>query len=80
MLCEMFVVVWCVLICDVGGGMIDFMFVDVVLGDDGELIFMCVGVGNYLMFGGDNMDFVFVCLVELWLIEFGMWLLVVSLL
>jgi len=52
-----------VLVCDVGGGTTDFSLIKVEMAD-GQPQISRIGVGNYLILGGDNMDLALAHLVE----------------
>lgn len=45
-----------ILVCDIGGGTSDFTLIHVRRGDDGNVRFHRIAVGNHLMLGGDNLD------------------------
>lgn len=56
-----------VLVIDIGGGIIDFLLVEVIE-EEGNFVFKCIVVGEYILFGGDNMDFVFVYCLKMKLV------------
>ena len=54
-----------ILVCDVGGGTTDFSLIRAHAGgDDGELGFERIAIGEHLLLGGDNLDLALAVLVE----------------
>jgi DNA-K related protein/Hsp70 protein len=45
-----------ILVCDIGGGTSDFSLIHVRAGDDGQIRFHRIAVGEHLLLGGDNLD------------------------
>jgi len=45
-----------ILVCDIGGGTSDFTLIRARSGEDGQVMFHRVAVGEHLILGGDNLD------------------------
>jgi len=53
-----------ILVCDIGGGTSDFSLIHVRSGENGNLQFHRVAVGDHLLLGGDNLDLALAHFVE----------------
>ncbi|MES2663014.1 MAG: Hsp70 family protein [Pseudomonadota bacterium] len=45
-----------ILVCDMGGGTLDFSLIDCELDEENKPVFQRIGIGDHILLGGDNMD------------------------